>query len=156
MDRRDQAEIQQALGDSIAARQFSDLARRTAEVADSGRRFLAAVNTGGIGVTFAIAGTFASEKVPPGWATWPVGVFSTGLALTAVSWQLQKYKTKKRRDAARVIVASRKGVANGEHEPVFKSFVWRNHTYDVLALVAFVAGVFVGLHELSKITIPGT
>lgn len=152
----DQPETRQKLEDSIAAKQFSDLARRTAEVADSGRRFLAAINTGGIGITFAIAGILASEKVPPQWATLPAGVFASGLALTAISWQLQRYKTKRRRDAARVIIASRKTMATGESEPVFKSFVWRNHTYDLLALIAFIAGVFVGLNELSQIEFPRT
>ncbi len=154
MARHDQPERQHQLDDSMAVKQFADLARRTAEVADSARRFLAAINTGGIGVTFAIAGALTSEKVPPKWAVWPVGVFSIGLALTAFSWQLQKYKTKKRRDAARVIVTSRKSVVNGEYEPVFRSSFWRNQSYDALALVAFVVGVFLGLYELSQITIP--
>ena len=151
MAHQDQPERQHKLEDSIAVQQFSDLARRTAEVADSARRFLAAINTGGIGVTFAIAGALTSEKVPPKWAIWPVGVFSIGLALTAFSWQLQKYKTKKRRDAARVIITSRQAEVDGEYELAFK---WHSQTYDALALVAFVAGVFVGLYELSQITIP--
>lgn len=135
-------------GDSSPAvpmEQHRELAKRAADVADSGRRFLAAINTGGIGVAFAVAGSLAGEGVPPLWAVWPVAVFSFGLVLTGWSWQLQKHKTIKRRDAAK----------SGAGEPDFAALWWRNQTYEALALVAFIAGVLVGLLKLSDVTITG-
>ena len=120
-----------------------DLSRRVVAAADSGRRYLAAINTGGIGVTFAVAGHLVSKGVEPSWAVIPIALFAFGLVLTGISWQVQKYQSKERWNAA----------LKEDEVPNF-SHLLTNWYYDALALAAFVVAVFVGLWALHGISLP--
>jgi hypothetical protein len=100
----------------------ADQEKRSQEIADKLRTYLAALNTGGIAVTFGVAGSLASQKVNPGWAVWPVFAFVVGLVILAASQFLAKHKALKRRDKPQVN---------------FTKWYWRNFTYDLLALAAF-------------------
>lgn len=116
--------------------------QRSREIADTTRRYLTALNTGGVAVTFTVAGALASHGVEPRWAVGPVAVFVVGLTITAVSLMLAKHKALRRRDAA------------AESEPNFKKVLWANFTYEVLSLAAFLVAVGLGLWELSCVRLP--
>ena len=109
--------------------------KRSQEIADTTRRFLVAVHTGGIGITFALASALAGYRINPGWAVWPVVVFASGILIVGVSLMLAKHRELKRRDAAK----------KGEKEPNFSGFFWRSYTWDIISLFLFVVGVVVGL-----------
>ena len=121
-----------------------DHERRSREIADTTRRLLVAINTGGVGATFAMAGALAGHKVSPGWAAWPAGVFIAGLVVTGVSLFLAKHRELERGKAAKA----------GEPEPDFTAWYWRSFTWDRIALVLFVAGCVVGLWKLTTLAIP--
>lgn len=114
----------------------NDQEKRSRELADSIRRYLTALNTGGIAMTFAVAGSLADEKVNPDWTAWPIVAFVLGLTITGGSLFLAKHKALKRRD-------------NPNRD--FSNWYWRNFTYDLIALVVFVVGVGLGLWQLSCI-----
>jgi uncharacterized membrane protein YbhN (UPF0104 family) len=80
----------------------TDQEKRSREIADKLRTYLAALNTGGIAVPFGVASSLAGLKVNPTWAVWPVSVFAFGLALLAASLLLAKHKALKRRDNPQV------------------------------------------------------
>jgi len=113
--------------------------KRSQDVADKIRTYLAALNTGGIAVTFGVAGSLASNKVNPGWAVWPVASFVMGLIILGASLFLAKHKALKRRDNADID---------------FTKWYWRNFTYDLLSLIAFVIAVAIGLWQLNCLQLP--
>ena len=114
---------------------------RSREIADTTRRLLIALNTGGIAVTFGVAGSLAAQDVAPSWAVAPVSVFVAGLVVSAISLLMAKHKAIKRRDAVR----------EGQAEPNFKVWHHRNFTYEVITLVIFVVAVYVGLNQLQYV-----
>lgn len=116
----------------------SDQEKRSREIADKIRTYLAALHTGGIAITFAVAGSLAAQKVHPAWAVWPVSGFVLGLIVLGASLFLAKHKALKRRD-----------------DPArdFKPWYWRNFTYDLLSLIVFAAAVYVGLWRLSCVSL---
>src|ERR1035437_2134703 len=116
-----------------------DQEKRSQEIADKIRTYLTALNTGGIAITFGVAGSLASQKVNPSWAVWPVSVFAVGLTIVGGSLFLAKHKALKRRDNSGID---------------FKKWYWRNFTYDLLSLHAFVVGVGAGLWQLSCLQLP--
>lgn len=116
---------------------------RSREIADTIRRYLIAINTGGIGVSFAVAGTLAGNNVKPSWVIMPVVIFSLGLTIIGVSLFLAKHKAIKRRDAN----------INNKPEPDYTSYIWRNITWDIVSLIIFLLGVFVGVYFLYGIEI---
>ena len=106
-------------------------ASRADATGDSIRTHLLALHTGGIGVCLATAASLVEECVDPAWVV-PAGlVFAFGLVVTVGSLFLQKHKALKRRDAA---TASKAG-------PNFKTWYWRNFTWDLVALGVFCVGV---------------
>lgn len=121
----------------------ADHEKRSREIADMIRRFLVAINTGGIGAAFGVAGSLADEKINPGWAAWPVAFFIAGLVVTAISLFLAKHREIKRRDAA----------CADQPEPNFKGWLWRSTTWDIVALSVFVAGAVAGLDQLRGIVL---
>ena len=118
--------------------------KRSREIADTTRRLLIGINTGGIGASFAMAGSLAAQKVAPGWAAVPASFFVAGLVVSGVSLFLAKYREIKRRDAAAVRQAP----------PNFKSLYWRSFTWDAIALALFVAGCIAGLWKLGCLQLP--
>ncbi len=116
---------------------------RAREIADTTRRYLVALNTGGVAMTFAVAGSLAAERVNPGWAAWPAGVFILGLTISAVSLFLAKHKALKRRDAA----------VKNDTLPDYSAWYWANFSYEILALVCFLVAAFVGLLALNRVII---
>ncbi len=122
----------------------ADHDKRSREIADTTRRLLVAINTGGIGASFAMAGSLASQKVNPGWAALPAAIFIAGLVATGISLFLAKHRELKRGEAA----------SAGEPMPNLKAWYWRSFNWDAFALVLFVVGCSVGLWKLGGITIP--
>ena len=118
--------------------------QRSRDIADTTRRYLTALNTGGVGVTFGVAGALAARGVEPRWAVWPVAIFVLGLAITGGSLLLAKHKALKRRDAA----------AEEAPAPGFKKWYWANFTYEILALLAFLFAVGMGLWKLNCVHLP--
>lgn len=115
--------------------------KRSQEIADSLRKFLIAIHTGGIGAMLAISGSLASQHVHPRWAFWPVLIFVIGLVIIGVSMLLAKLREIRRRDA----------VKKGEPEPDFTGLFWRSQTWDTISLMLFVLAAVVGLLSLSNI-----
>lgn len=112
--------------------------QRSRDIADKIRAYLSALHTGGIAITFAVAGSLASQKVHPAWAILPVSGFVLGLVVLGASLFLAKHKALKRR---------------GAPTQNFKSWYWRNFTFDLLSLVIFAASVGAGLWRLSCVTL---
>ena len=115
-----------------------DYDARAREIADVTRRYLVGLNTGGIAITVAFASSLAEKEVEPRWAVWPVSVFVLGLVVSSVSIFLAKHKALKRRDAAR----------EDRPEPNYAKWYWANFTYEIVALVAFIAAVICGLIQV--------
>lgn len=116
---------------------------RAREIADTTRRYLIALNTGGVAMMFAVASSLATEGVNPGWAIWPVGIFVIGLTISAISLFLAKNKALRRKNAA----------AEGKPMPDYATWYSANFSYEILTLAIFLVGVFVGLWKLSTICV---
>lgn len=112
---------------------------RSREVADTLRRFLVAVHTGGIGALLAVATSLTEQNIHPKWAFWPVLLFVGGLVVVGLSLLLAKHREIKRRNA----------VKEGKGEPNFSGLLWRSQTWDIVSLVLFVSGALAGLLALS-------
>ncbi|MFZ5908296.1 MAG: hypothetical protein ACOYVJ_13010 [Nitrospirota bacterium] len=117
--------------------------KRSREIADTTRRFLVVIHTGGIGVTFAVASALANQKVSPAWVILPIIIFAVGLVIIGVSLMLAKHRELRRRDAAE----------RGKDPPKFSGFFWRSFTWDIASLLLFIVGVVVGLFKLSSVYI---
>jgi hypothetical protein len=117
----------------------TDQEKRSREIADKIRTYLSALHTGGIAITFAVAGTLAGQKVPPSWAVWPVSAFTVGLVVLGLSLFLAKHKAKKR---------------DQNPDVNFRPWYWHNFTYDLLSMFVFVIAVGVGLWQLQCIRLP--
>lgn len=120
-----------------------DHENRAREIADTTRRYLIALNTGGVAMLFAVASSLAAEDVNPGWATWPAGIFILGLTISAASLFLAKHKALKRRDAA----------AKNGTLPDYSAWYWANFSYEILALVFFLVAAIVGLLALNCVVV---
>jgi hypothetical protein len=124
--------------------QASEHESRSRELADTSRRYLVALNTGGVAISFGVAGSLAGRGVSPGWVVCPVVIFVVGLAVSAASLFLAKHKALKRLDAE-----DKQNVP-----PDYQKWYWANFTYEILTLVIFLFGVMVGLWELSNVHLP--
>lgn len=116
---------------------------RALDIADTTRRYLIALNTGGVAVTFAVASSLAAEDVNPGWAIWPVAIFVFGLTISAVSLFLAKNKALRRRDTA----------SENNPMPDYAKWYLANFSYEILTLAVFLIGVSMGLWQLSTICV---
>lgn len=117
--------------------------KRSQEVADSLRRFLVAIHTGGIGAMLAVASSLTEQRVHPRWAFWPVLIFVVGLVVIGVSLLLAKHRELKRLDAAKA----------NQPEPDFTGWLWRSYTWDTISLVLFVGASVIALVMLSGINL---
>jgi hypothetical protein len=118
--------------------------QRSREIGDVTRRYLTALNTGGVATTFAVASTLAGAGIDPRWAVRPVAVFVSGLGITGASLLLAKHKALKRRNAAKKHV----------EPPNFQRWYWANFTYEMASLTAFVVAMCVGLWALDRVHLP--
>lgn len=57
----------------------SDQEERSREIADATRRYLTALNTGRVAVTFGVATRMTERGIQPPWASWPLVLFVVGL-----------------------------------------------------------------------------
>lgn len=117
---------------------------RSQALADSVRNYLVASHAGGIGVTFALAGSLAAGHIHPRWAIWPVLVFAVGLIFVGISMLLAQHREMHRRDAAKA----------GLPEPSFEK-LWWSWCWNWASLLFFVAGVITGLCRLGAIADSG-
>ncbi len=150
-----------------------DYSQRADALADRQRALLITLNSGAIGVVFAVAGHLASQGIGPGWAATAVRMFVLGLVTTAASMALAKYKAVKRRDArekdsreAEGEISAGQGLGvspNKEYiryltpnldalNAKYTALRWRNTTWEGLALMWFVVGCWLGLSSLGDIT----
>lgn len=120
-----------------------DYEKCSREIADTTRRLLIALNTGGIAVAFGVAGSLAAHGVAPSWAIAPVSVFVAGLVVSAASLFMAKHKAIKRRDAVR----------DNQPEPDFKKWRHRNFSYEIVTLIIFVVAVFVALKQIQGVVV---
>ena len=120
-----------------------DCGKRADELADATRRFLIGMNTGGVAVTLAFAGSLAEKDVAPGWVVIPVSLFVLGLAVSAFSLQYAKHKALKRRNAVRY----RKPV------PKFDAFFQRNATYEAITFVVFLLASASAVYQVHGISL---
>jgi hypothetical protein len=117
--------------------------KRSQDIADTTRRVVITLNSGGIGLVFTVAGTLTTKGTPAGWALLPVGLFVCGLLFTGLSLFLAKHRELKRRDAVKA----------GEDEPEhFKKWYWRSFTWDLVAFAFFGLGAVAGLSALACIS----
>ncbi len=117
--------------------------KRSQEIADTTRRVVVTLNSGGIGLVFTVAGTLTTHGTSARWALLPVGLFVVGLLFTGISLFLAKHRELKRRDAAKE--------SKGEPEH-FKKWYWRSFTWDLVAFAFFGAGAIAGLLALACIS----
>jgi hypothetical protein len=124
----------------------SDQEERIQSLADSARNYLTALNSGGVGLSFAVAGALAPDGVELRWVFWPVLLFVLGLLATAGSHIVRRLDLVRRRQEAR-----------GQTIPLLQSLpncFWSNFTYELFALGFFVAAVSSSLWELCQIELP--
>ena len=117
--------------------------QRSRQVADSTRRFLIGVNTGGIGLVTLLAGKLVDNAVAPGWMVGPIFTFTLGLVFVGVSLFLAKHRAIKRSIAAE----------KDQQQPDYKRWYWRSMTWDILSALFFVMAVLCTLAQISRITI---
>jgi hypothetical protein len=120
-----------------------DFGKRADELADATRRFLIGMNTGGVAVTLAFAGSLVEKDVAPGWVVIPVSLFVLGLVVSAFSLQYAKHKALKRRNAVRY----RKPV------PKFDAFLQRNATYEAITFVVFLLASAAAVYQVHGISL---
>ena len=111
---------------------------RADDMADTLRRYLFGINTGGIGVVIALASGDRGPDLGSRGLLVPLVFFVLGVITTGGSLALQKHKALKRQEAAQ----------NGKPPPGFKDIIWRNQTYDLIAGVFFIGGIIVGVFGL--------
>jgi len=113
---------------------------RSQELADSIRRFLVAVHTGGIATTFAVAASLADNHIHPRWAVAPIGLFAVGLFLAAMSMFLAQHRELRRRDAAKA----------AENDPEFGQ-IWWSWPWNWASMCVFVLATAIGLYILASV-----
>jgi hypothetical protein len=71
--------------------------KRSREYGDSFRKYLIAATTGGIGVLFATAGSFAEKNIDPRWVVGPTGCFVLALIAIGVALLMGEHRSLMRR-----------------------------------------------------------
>ncbi|WFC41464.1 hypothetical protein [Pseudoxanthomonas sp. SE1] len=125
---------------SMSKVDWKDHQRRANELSDGIRRYLLAINAGGIAVMFALAGAMLENGVPPRWVIVPSLLFASGVLFVGVSMFLARTREISREEAAR----------SEEQPPSFSKFM-KSSPYNKASLAAFLAAVVAGLRELSGI-----
>lgn len=131
------------LTDALVMGNTNEYEKRAQQVADTLRAFLIAINTGGVGILLAVAGSLVDHRIHPKWAVCPVLIFIAGIVVVGVSLLLAKHREIKRSDAVR----------KDEKEPDFSGFFWRSYTWDALSLVLFVIASIFAFWKLSGINV---
>ncbi len=118
------------------AADVEDQEKRSREIADALRLFLTGANAGGIALVLGVIGGQTNGAGSTCWAAGAVGTFICGLAASAVSMMLAKWRAKMRREEAR------KGL-----DPLDKKFPrWKHSTiYEIAALLCLLGGAVAGL-----------
>lgn len=115
--------------------------KRAQEIADSLRRYLIGVNTGGIGASLAVASALFDKGIKPQWIFWPALIFVMGLIVSGISMLLAKHRELKRRNALR----------DNQPLPNFTGFFWRSYTWDTISLILFAGASIMALIKLSGV-----
>ncbi|MFQ5660409.1 MAG: hypothetical protein ACE5GZ_08270 [Gammaproteobacteria bacterium] len=116
-----------------------DHEKRSQQVADSTRRYLIGVNTGGIGVTVLLAANLVESGTGPQWIVGPVSAFTLGLVFVGVSLFLAKHRSVKRSTAK-----------EGEYDfSKYKKWYWRSFTWDIASGITFILAVWCGLMNVA-------
>jgi hypothetical protein len=109
---------------------------RAQNVADSTRRHVIALNTGGIGLVFSVAGWLAAKGAAPSWAFCPVVFFVMGLLFVGISMLLAKNRELKRFNEAR---------EGRDPHALYFSFYKRSFVWDAAAFLVFACGTLAAL-----------
>ena len=108
--------------------------KRSREYGDSFRKYLIAATTGGIGILFATAGSFADNNVDPRWIVWPVSFFVFTLLLIGVALLMGEHRS-----------LLRKADPNAQAKlPRWKMGI----TWNLVPLFTFVVGVIASVVAL--------
>jgi len=118
-----------------------DYGKRADDMADTMRRYLIGINTGGVAIALTFAASAMEKGVHPAWVIWPVLLFVIGLGVSGGSLLLGKHKALKRKQAAEI----------GEPIPKYKAWYQRNFTYELFTLTFFFCAVGIGLHQLQRL-----
>jgi hypothetical protein len=118
-----------------------DYGKRADDLADTMRRYLVGINTGGIAVTLTFAASMAEKGIHPAWAIVPVSLFAFGLGVSGFSLLYAKHKALKRKDAKE----------EGKEIPKFKAWCQRNFTYELITLVIFLVASGASIYQLKNL-----
>jgi hypothetical protein len=116
-----------------------DLARAR-QYGDRLRTFLAASNTGAIGILLATAGSLVGKDIAPNWVTVPVSIFAGNLVLFGISLIIGEHRSllrRRDRDAQ-------------SRMPIWKMAI----TWNIIVLLVFVAGIFSSVAAFRSIKVP--
>jgi hypothetical protein len=123
-----------------SSRQAREDLARARKYGDQLKTFLAASNTGAIGILLATAGSLAGKDVSPNWVTVPVGIFAANLVLFAISLIVGEHRSllrRRNRDAQ-------------EQMPIWKMAI----TWNIVVLLVFVVGICASVVALRGINLP--
>ena len=115
--------------------------RRAEELADTTRRYLIAIHTGGIGVCFAVASSLAVSGIAPSWAWLPVAFFSMGLFTVLISLFLAK---------GRALARSKDPNPDTLEFPPYR----HSQYWDGLSAFLFICGAAAGINQVSLMVFP--
>jgi hypothetical protein len=113
---------------------------RSNELADSLRRHLALIQTGGITALLATAASFAERGVNPRWSVVPMSIFIVGIVCVAIGYFMAQHRALVR--AAKV-----------PKEVSFPWYQWGT-SWNWAALLAFISGAVAALWQLSCLVLP--
>ena len=118
-----------------------DYGKRADDLADSMRRYLIGINTGGIAIALTFASSMAEKGIYPAWVMWPVALFVLGLGVSGGSLLYAKHKALKRKKA------------NEENKEIPKYDAWfqRNFTYELITLLVFLVASGVSIYQLQNL-----
>jgi uncharacterized membrane protein len=114
---------------------------RSNELADTTRRLLVAIHTGGIAISFGVAGSLLDKGINPEWVYYPVILFSLGLIVVVFSLIAAKHKA----------LARKRAHEQKKPIPLFDKWWQTNFVFELVTLLIFVVAVFSGLGKLKDI-----
>jgi hypothetical protein len=118
----------------------TDNERRSQEIADTTRRFLTGLNTGGAVLTVFLATALIDQGIRPSWIVGPLLAFTLSITFVGVSLFLAKYRSIKR------------SLSDPDDKTMqkFKRWYMRSFTWDIASGIFFLLGVWCALAKISQ------